>query len=64
VDGVLETVHAGDLALTALVGAPDHGNLVVLADRDGADLFAFLSDLFIPLSNLPDFVISNLTFVL
>ena len=34
----LETVHAGDLALTALVGAPDDGDLVVLADGDGADL--------------------------
>jgi hypothetical protein len=38
VDNPLETVDAGDLALTALVGAPDDGDLVVLADGDGADL--------------------------
>lgn len=34
----LKTVDAGDLALTALVGAADNGDLVVLADGDGADL--------------------------
>lgn len=39
VDNVLETVHGGDLALTALVGAADNGDLVVLADGDAADLF-------------------------
>lgn len=38
VDGPLQTVDAGDLALTALVGATDNGDLVVLADGDGADL--------------------------
>lgn len=38
VDNVLETVHRGDLALTALVGATDNGDLVVLADGDRADL--------------------------
>lgn len=38
VDHVLETVHGGDLALTALVGATDNGDLVVLADGDAADL--------------------------
>ena len=38
VDDPLETVDAGDLALTALVGATDNGDLVVLADGDGADL--------------------------
>jgi hypothetical protein len=38
VDAPLQTVDAGDLALTALVGAADDGNLVVLADGDGADL--------------------------
>ena len=39
VDDVLETVDGGDLALTALVGATDDGDLVVLADGDAADLF-------------------------
>lgn len=38
VDGPLQTVDAGDLALTALVGTTDNGDLVVLADGDGADL--------------------------
>lgn len=38
VDGVLETVNAGDLALTTLVGAPDDGDFVVFADGDGSDL--------------------------
>ena len=38
VDDVFETVDGGDLALTALVGATDNGDLVVLADGDGADL--------------------------
>lgn len=37
-DNPLETVDAGDLALTALVGATDNGDLVVFADGDGADL--------------------------
>lgn len=41
-DNVLETVDGGDLALTALVGAPDDGNLVVLSDGDGADLKNFV----------------------
>lgn len=39
VDDVLETVHGGDLALAALVGASDDGDLVVLADGDAADLY-------------------------
>lgn len=38
VDDVLEAVDGGDLALGALVGAADDGDLVVLADGDGADL--------------------------
>ena len=38
VDGELETVHGRDLALAALVGALHDGDLVVLADGDGADL--------------------------
>ena len=38
VDNVLETVHGGDLALAALVGTTDNGDLVVLSDGDRADL--------------------------
>lgn len=38
VDDIFETVDGGDLALTALVGATDDGDLVVLADGDAADL--------------------------
>lgn len=38
VDLVLETVDRGDLALTALVGAADNLDLVILADGDAADL--------------------------
>ena len=38
VNNVLETVDRGDLALTTLVGATDDGDLVILADRDRADL--------------------------
>lgn len=38
VDDVFETVDGGDLALTALVGATDDGDLVVLADGDAADV--------------------------
>lgn len=38
VHDVLETVDRGDLALTALVGSTDNGNLIILADWDGADL--------------------------
>jgi hypothetical protein len=34
----LEAVAGGDLALTALVGATLDDNLVVLAERDGADV--------------------------
>lgn len=37
-DGVLETVHLGDLTLTALVGSSGNQNLVVLSDGQGADL--------------------------
>lgn len=38
VDDVLEAVDGSDLALTALVGATDNGDLVVLADGDASDL--------------------------
>lgn len=38
VDDVFQTVDGGDLALTALVGATDDGDFVVLADGDGANL--------------------------
>lgn len=38
VDTPLQTVDAGDLALTALLAAPNNGDLVVLADGNGADL--------------------------
>ncbi len=38
VDLVLETVDGGDLALTALVGSTDDGDLVILSDGDAADL--------------------------
>lgn len=38
VDDVLEAVDAGDLALTALVGAADNGDLVVFANGYRADL--------------------------
>ena len=38
VDNVLETVHGSNLALTALVGAADNGDLIVLADGNAADL--------------------------
>lgn len=37
-DEILEAVDGGDLALTALVGAADDGDFVVLADGDGSDL--------------------------
>lgn len=40
VDLVLETVDSGDLALAALVGASDDGDLVVLSDGDATDLRA------------------------
>jgi hypothetical protein len=51
VDGVLETVDAGDLALTTLVGAPDDGDFVVLADGDGSDLEMMLA--FVPSISKP-----------
>lgn len=38
VDDVLEAVDRGNLAFLALLGAADNGDLVVLADGDGADL--------------------------
>jgi hypothetical protein len=38
VDDVLETVDGGDLALAALVGSADDGDLVVLSHGDAADL--------------------------
>ena len=38
VNHVLETVAGGDLALTSLVAATLDDNLVVLAERDGADV--------------------------
>lgn len=43
VDDILEAVDGSDLALAALVGATDDGDLVVLSDGDGADLFEKLS---------------------
>ncbi len=42
VNDVLETVDGGDLSLTALVGATDNGDLIILADWDGADLALLL----------------------
>lgn len=39
VDDVFEAVDGDDLALAALVGAADNGDLVVLADGDAADLW-------------------------
>lgn len=38
VDDPLETVDSCDLALAALVGATDNGDLIVLADGDRADV--------------------------
>lgn len=38
VDTPLKAVDAGDLALATLLAAPHHGDLVVLADGNGADL--------------------------
>lgn len=43
VDDVFQTVDGDDLALAALVGATDDGDLVVLADGDGADLEILLA---------------------
>lgn len=48
VDDVFETVNAGDLALTALVGTANDGNLVVLADWDRADLCLLSSQTLCP----------------
>lgn len=45
VDDVFETVDRGDLALTALVGAADDGDLVLLADGDAADLLGSMLEL-------------------
>jgi hypothetical protein len=42
VDHVLEAVAGGDLALTALVAAALDDDLVVLAERDRADLIVFM----------------------
>lgn len=42
VDDIFETVDGDDLALAALVGASDNGNLIVLSDGDGADLKSLL----------------------
>ena len=42
VDDILEAVDGGDLSLTALVGATDNGDLIILADWDGADLVLLL----------------------
>ena len=38
VDEVLETVDGSDLALLALVGTTDNGDLVILADGESANL--------------------------
>lgn len=43
-DDVAETVDGGDLALTALEGTTGNGDLVILADGDGADLDARCQD--------------------
>lgn len=43
VDNVFETVDGEDLALAALVSATDDGDLVILTDRDAADLFGGLA---------------------
>jgi hypothetical protein len=40
VDNPLETVDGGDLAFPALAASPDHGDLVILANRNGLDLFS------------------------
>jgi hypothetical protein len=45
VDDVFETVDGGDLALLALLGAANDGDLVLLADGDAADLWRKLSAL-------------------
>ena len=42
VDDILEAVDGGDLSLTALVGAMNNGDLIILADWDGADLVSLL----------------------
>lgn len=42
VDDILEAVDGGDLSLTALVGTTDNGDLIILADWDGADLTRLL----------------------
>lgn len=39
----LQSVHGCDLALTALVGAPNNCDLVVFTDGDGADV-VFLTE--------------------
>ena len=46
VNDVLETADGGDLSLTALVGATDNGDLIILADWDGADLVSLLGRCF------------------
>ena len=38
VDDIFETVHGGDFAFAAFVGATGNGDFVVFADGDGADL--------------------------
>lgn len=43
VDDVLETVDGNDLSFTSLVDTADNGDLVVLADWDGANLFDKIS---------------------
>lgn len=56
VDNVFETVDGGDLALTALVGTTDNGNLVILADGDAADLLRDFSNRSPELDMQQDFV--------
>ena len=38
VDDVFAAVHGGNLALAALLAAADNGDLIILADGEGADL--------------------------
>mmetsp|Transcript_17958 Transcript_17958/g.15872 ORF Transcript_17958/g.15872 Transcript_17958/m.15872 type:complete len:183 (-) Transcript_17958:6-554(-) len=45
VDDPLSAVHLGHLALTALVGAANHGHLVILAHGDGAHPWVLLFQL-------------------
>jgi hypothetical protein len=45
VDDVLETVHGGDATGLSLAGTAGNDNLIVLAERDGADLLTDMLEL-------------------